>query len=232
MTTLKTKEEKVQRRSQPRKRVAFSAPKTVATKAMYVGQCLRGFGRILTSGCASIARNASDSPLLRLPFEIRNKIWIEVLGERLIHLDCRPDIESDSDTDEESHPEMVRGGASFSIPSSCLRHKVCEHDCPEDEPDGKVLNAGDRDGCYWIWSHHLCTADFDLPETLHSIKCGNNETLQLSLLPVSRQMYVEVNRVLWTTNTFSFAHGTMFQDFLMRRNVHQKRMIRSLLDYC
>ena len=44
-----------------------------------------------------IQRNAQSSPLLRLPLEIRRKILIEVLGDRLIHLKYTSQFDFDLD---------------------------------------------------------------------------------------------------------------------------------------
>ena len=41
---------------------------------------------------AIFRRNASESPLLRLPSEIRNRIWVFVLGERMLHFRHKLDI--------------------------------------------------------------------------------------------------------------------------------------------
>ncbi|KAL8634695.1 MAG: hypothetical protein Q9228_007725 [Teloschistes exilis] len=66
---------------QSKERVAFSVPKNAATKAL-------------------ITRNATDSPLLRLVLEIRNKIWTEFLGDRLVHIEYYEDYSNfDSDGD-------------------------------------------------------------------------------------------------------------------------------------
>lgn len=52
--------------------------------------------------------------------------------------------------------------------------------------------------------------------------------MRLTVLRACRQMYAEANEILWTTNTFSFTDGITLKRFLMTRNIHQKRLIRSL----
>ncbi|KAL9611712.1 MAG: hypothetical protein Q9204_009005, partial [Flavoplaca sp. TL-2023a] len=52
--------------------------------------------------------------------------------------------------------------------------------------------------------------------------------MHLTLLRASRQIYVEANRILWTTNTFSFNDGPTFGEFMKTRNIHQKRLIHNL----
>lgn len=50
------------------------------------------------------------APLLRLPGEIRDKIWAEVLGDRLIHFylepDNKSDINSQDDLDMDSRDDL------------------------------------------------------------------------------------------------------------------------------
>ncbi|KAL8977180.1 MAG: hypothetical protein Q9177_006692, partial [Variospora cf. flavescens] len=41
-------------------------------------------------------------------------------------------------------------------------------------------------------------------------------------------IYVEANRILWATNTFSFSDGVTLKDFMKTRNAHQKRLIHNL----
>lgn len=52
--------------------------------------------------------------------------------------------------------------------------------------------------------------------------------MRLTILRLSRQIYVEANKVLWTTNTFSFTDPMAFKRFMSTRSVHQKRMLRNL----
>ena len=52
--------------------------------------------------------------------------------------------------------------------------------------------------------------------------------MRLSVLRSCRQMYVEANNMLWTSNTFSFADPTTFERFMMTRTINQKRLIKSL----
>ncbi|KAL8975301.1 MAG: hypothetical protein Q9197_000469 [Variospora fuerteventurae] len=52
--------------------------------------------------------------------------------------------------------------------------------------------------------------------------------MHLTVLGASRQIYVEANRILWATNTFSFSDGVTMKDFMKIRNAHQKRLIHNL----
>ena len=52
--------------------------------------------------------------------------------------------------------------------------------------------------------------------------------MRLSVLRSCRQIYVEANNILWTSNTFSFADPTTFRRFMMTRTINQRRLIMSL----
>ncbi|KAL8787814.1 MAG: hypothetical protein Q9213_002001 [Squamulea squamosa] len=202
MTKRKKSIEKALTKSKPRKQVAFSIPKA-STKAI-------------------IVRNASTSPLLRLPPELRNRIWTEVLGKRLIHLSH---IRSDNSSDDESSGDdhNFYGRRQWT-------HLVCQHDCPEDQPDRRVVDDEDEEEFIWEIAHYECDPNdyaFD-PYLPASERFCDHLFMHLNILRVSRQVYVESNQVLWTTNTFSFDEGTSLKFFLNTRNIGQRRLIRNL----
>ena len=101
MTNRKAEEEKAARKpTKSRKRYAFTTP-NASTNAMY--GCLSESIDSLLMYQLSIARNASTSPLLRLPLEIRNNIYTEVLRNRLIHLRYLYGDDVSFETNEEMH---------------------------------------------------------------------------------------------------------------------------------
>ncbi|KAI4250323.1 MAG: hypothetical protein LQ352_005376 [Teloschistes flavicans] len=158
----------------------------------------------MTDGNLSFERNASSSPLLRLPREIRDKIWTEVLGDRLIHFYMERDS---SDTESHNnHDYEVDEGPRYEWhqrqSSYTLRHGVCEVDCP----DVGTLDSPHESKCYY----------------------GNDESLSLTLPRSCSQIYMETDEILWKTNTFAFAQSSQFYYFMMKRNIHQKRLIRKL----
>ena len=55
-----------------------------------------------------------------------------------------------------------------------------------------------------------------------------NRELQLYLLRTCRQIYTEVNQVMWGTNIFSFNDVHSFSCFMNDRNNYQKRLIKKL----
>ncbi|KAL9016626.1 MAG: hypothetical protein Q9185_006038 [Variospora sp. 1 TL-2023] len=199
--------------TRPRKRVAFTKAKA-STKAI-------------------IARNAAVSPLLRLPSELRDKIWTYVLGDRLVHLDHRHPT-----SNIDYHPYFDFEASDDGNADGCLapnswdpwQHIVCQHDCPEDEPDKKVAlleGDGEEDGI-WVQPHDECYPHFPYCRDLRPHVTLDNSKMHLTVLCASRQIYVEANRILWATNTFSFGDGVTLKDFMKTRNAHQKRLIHNL----
>ena len=52
--------------------------------------------------------------------------------------------------------------------------------------------------------------------------------LDIGVLRVCRQLYIEANQVLWRTTTWSFTHALAFSQFMDRRNALQRRLMRKL----
>ncbi|KAL8650956.1 MAG: hypothetical protein Q9210_003519 [Variospora velana] len=217
MTKRKAKKEKARRNSKPRKRVAFTAPKTAAAKAI-------------------IARNASESPLLRLPFEIRNRIWKEVLGNNLVHIQYSYDDQSVGyETNEEMHryENSCWTWISKKTYGSAWRHLICADDGPEDRPDKKKVGYRCFDASQkvtsWVRPHENCHSFYRLNGPSRPLDSGwEHATMRLTVLRASRKLYVEANQIVWTTNTFSFTDSITLKRFMMTRNIHQRRLIRSL----
>ena len=171
------------------------------------------------------------SPLLRLPLEIRNKIWSEVLGDRLVHFRYLYDDEVSFETNEELH---IGFNWSYKLQrgyGSAWRHVICEEDCPENQENRKFTNM--KGEVYWLSSHDACETNLRCdpvePDMIYKESCyAGREMMRLSVLRSCRQIYVEANNILWTTNTFSFADGTTLKRFMMTRTINQKRAIKSL----
>jgi hypothetical protein len=63
----------------------------------------------------SIQHNSIESPLLRLPLEIREPIWSVVLGERLLHLAYNNSDISDADSGEDGGEPVYPWVAIFCL---------------------------------------------------------------------------------------------------------------------
>ena len=174
--------------------------------------------RTLTDFAHSIARNATTSPLLTLPTEIREQIWTEVLGNSLIHLDYDYDGELSFKDNETLNPHP-------------WKHLICQEDCKENRPDVKhsfETEAGTQ--IHYLSAHAGCEPDYDFeaPDSEGPIDFSDHETMRLTALRVCNQVYTEASRVLWSSNTFSFRDGITLKRFLTTRNIKQKGMMRSL----
>lgn len=187
---------------------------------------------ILTS-CYSIKENASASRLLQLPLEIRHKIWTEVLGNRLVHVKYCNDFELSLEAYEDLHDESEWSHKPKKKYGSAWRHLVCKEDCPRNHEGSKLTTQEEEEDDDWPLPRPPCEWSLDYnptePSTIYEEgDCDGHEMMHLGVLRSCRQIYTEANRVLWTTNTFSFADPATFKRFMMTRNIHQKRFIRSL----
>lgn len=152
-----------------------------------------------------------------MPLEIRNKIWALVLGDQLIHLE---------------YLDKIAKYASHGLTEKrqVWQHIVCQHDCPENLTIKKSTwrkSNGDEETFIWQQPHHHC--DVQLAYELGSeYKQSSHESVHLTALRVCRQMYIEANDVLWSTNTFSFNHAAISLDrFMSARTTRQKQSLKS-----
>jgi len=202
------------------------------------GRCYQGYVCLpfdltvigITYVARSIVINASISPLLQLPLEIRNKIWRKVLGNRLIHVKYRRDDKFRSQNTQSPHRTCKSHQDSCKI---AWRHIVCEYDCPENQRDeSMMISPTGRKDILWIGPHSSCKLHYDpcdyKPSIGSSAGFRDHKTMHLTALRASRQIYVEANQVLWSSNTFSFADGVTLKRFMETRNIHQKRLIHNL----
>ena len=117
-----------------------------------------------------------------------------------------------------------------------LQHYVCVHEQSEtaiyqqwkaDIENGSVKPVDD-------WKHkNECIVEFQCNEPFCAEKESHQEEnsgkkLQLALLRTCRQVYVEANPLLWTTNTFSFGEVRLLRDFVAQRNMKQKQLLKKI----
>ncbi len=154
-----------------------------------------------------------------------------MLGDRLIHLRYLFDDEVSFETNEELHRVLHWSPELETTYGSAWRHVVCKEDCHENQEDEKLTTSDGE--ILSIRSHQKCESNlnYDPIEPNKIYKewyCDDREMVRLSVLRSCRQIYVEANKMLWTTNTFSFADATTLKRFMMTRTVHQKRSIESI----
>lgn len=108
--------------------------------------------------------------------------------------------------------------------SSAWRHVICQADCPENQEDQKTTYPdldGDGEEVVWLGPHSKCDDSMD---SLY----GDRETLPLQILRSCRQMYIEANQILWSSNSFSFNESIASKCFMGTRTVIQKRALKRL----
>lgn len=160
-----------------------------------------------------LAPSGSSSPLLRMPSEIRSKIWRMLLGDRLIHLEYLGHIPT---------------GVGQRTETEIFRHTVCENDCPEDEMVEHSIRSRCAAGKEVIWRQPHFDCDRKLAYKGDSNK-WTHKSVHLKALRVCRQIHDEASYVLWTTNTFSFNDAAKtFYHFMSGRTTYQKELIKSL----
>ena len=152
-----------------------------------------------------------------MPLEIRNSIWALVLGDQLIHLEYLDTIAEFASNGQIENRQI-------------WRHIVCDRDCPESvliEESTRRDRNGDEE-TIWRQPHHHC--DVQLAYEIGSeYEQPGHESMHLTALRVCRQMYIEANDVLWSTNTFSFNDAAISLDrFMSARTTRQKRSLRKL----
>ena len=154
-----------------------------------------------------------------------------MLGDRLIHLRYLYDDEVSFETNELLHSGLHWSDELKTTYGSAWRHVICERDCPENQEDEKRTTRGGE--ILSIRPHQICesylTYNPIAPDNIYKEwYCDGREMVRLSVLRSCRQIYVEANKILWTTNTFSFADATTLKRFMMTRTINQKRSIASI----
>ena len=156
----------------------------------------------------SIKVNAAQSPLLRLPGEIRDRIFRLVLGEKTVHIYQIFD-----------GVFKVRRWSS----NGRIYHRVCVASQSEDELYENFSK------CKSEKSTVDCAATRTSPFQQRHDNCYSVALqLDLNLLSSCRQIYEEANFLLWTTNTFAFARPWALRSFVDRLNFAQRKKLCSI----
>jgi hypothetical protein len=157
----------------------------------------------------STARNAVESPLLRLPAELRESIWTLAFGMRTVH---------------------PRSNGAYSWKSGVKRstYRQLSFDyCQEEFSDNEIYQMsldGQSEESPRYWKHpnmmdpgghipsfrgmHICARWEPGEEELTEPRCEQ-------LVPlVCKHIYYEATPVAWKTTTFSFSVSGYFQDFV------------------
>lgn len=154
-------------------------------------------------------RNA-ESPFLRLPLELKTRIYEFVCGGQTVHMDvnqrgdgfshhlCREEL-----SEEEVQKKFDTSEAVWYVPETADRHIGC---CAHRYPN---------EGC------STCFRPSCKPRP-------PNEMLETNILHCCRQMYLESQFVPYYANTFSFSYARMLGHFCRQIPGRYKTVIRSL----
>lgn len=149
----------------------------------------------------SIKQNAANSPLLRLPREVRDKIWRYAVGDRFIHVAM-------------DKPLKFRHEICYAPVTEQEAHHLF-HDL-EYEQQAQTRHTSD-DMRVFFNRHRDCYKQAVGPRHLH-----------VEALQICRQVYVEMNPILWATNTWSFEESYYLPKWLDLRNATQRRSLAKL----
>jgi hypothetical protein len=157
----------------------------------------------------STARNSQESPLLRLPAELRERIWGPAFGNKTVH------PRSSGDYNWKPGFKRSRGRQ--------LSFDYCQERFSDHEMYQMSLDGQSKESPHY-WKHadmmdpdehipsfrgmHLCARWEPDEEELTELGCEQ-------LVPlICKQIYYEATPVAWKTITFSFSISGYFQDFV------------------
>jgi hypothetical protein len=184
--------------------------------------------------------------LLRLPLEIRDRVWSHVFHDgRLLHI---KHVEHLSDYQYLSDSDSDRDAGLGAKWRKTWRNAFCESlDTPYDTyekskekyqttpgPDG-VLWATIQELDHWF-PHRDCERHLEL-QYPHDHRWGSptrwvcdsdRETVQFQILRVCHQTYFEANRVFWSNTILSFNDPGSFRQFMADRTSFQKKQLQKL----
>lgn len=153
----------------------------------------------------STARNAQESPLLRLPAELRERIWAYAFGMKTVH--PIGNALRHWDTSPRRSKEWV---VSF---------RPCREEYSDDEIYKMSLD-GQLDGSPHFWKHPgMMDTDWEVAHHRGLHLCARWHLQKIPgephlIPPVCKQLYYEAIPAAWKTITFSFMESGYFQHFL------------------
>ncbi|KAF1958435.1 hypothetical protein CC80DRAFT_592132 [Byssothecium circinans] len=138
-------------------------------------------------------RNAEESPLLRLPAEIRNEIWELAFGHRNVH----PHIE-----DVKTYWTRSKSGRH----QRTITYSPCDPGLSTQEQCNTVMRGGGElaVGISGTWEDSRS----------YYRLMGKEETASTLVPLVCKQIYYEALSLVWETTTFTFNEPRVFQRFL------------------
>lgn len=172
--------------------------------------------------------------MLRLPFELRENIYKELLGDRLIHIEYTYWQHAEYDPDRT---------ATWPDPPFCDEcYLTCVGCLQEETKDLQAVPIWDK--CPSLCTAHLqplsplpyTSADVEVtpepwPESRSTVRKPNGRALDVTVLRSCRQIYNECHHVLYSNNTFSFNNPHVFLCFMKTIHRTNLRQIKYLQLY-
>ena len=149
------------------------------------------------------ARENAESPLLRLPVELKTRIYEYVCGGQTVHIDWRH---------RRFHHHLCK---------TCLSEEEAQKEFDASEEVWYARETADR---------HLrcCTDHYDCTRCTDSLSHLGCAKLDIRLLLCCRQLYLESNIVPYYANTFSFGSVDSLTNFCRLTPKKYRIAIRSL----
>lgn len=189
----------------------------------------------------AIIKQNAETPLLRLPLELRKSIWHYLLGDRTIHIKFAP-------THRWEEKIRCRGPARSAFKGH-FTYIVCEANISEQaacdmfENGASDMKAAEKDtvmdtglcrnrhaDCYACYDDCLdknyVMYDKNVGKPIDLERLRRNR-MHLDILRVCRQAYIEANSVLWGSSLWSFTHSLAFSKFMEYRNAVQRREMKT-----
>ncbi|KAL8856305.1 MAG: hypothetical protein Q9178_007069 [Gyalolechia marmorata] len=179
-------------------------------------------------------QNSKSSPILRLPVELREKIYKQLLGDRLIHIEYTHWRHEDYD------PDRMATWPDPAFYEECrLSYVTCLQEGTDSSKDSPLW-----DRCFSVCTGHL-QPPTPLPYSRESvevtsepwhksrsiIKKPNERAIDGIILRSCRQIYNECCQVLYVSNTFSFNNPRVFLRFMQTIHTTNLGQIRRLQLY-
>ncbi|KAI6854317.1 hypothetical protein KC338_g9317 [Hortaea werneckii] len=179
---------------------------------------------------SSRARNNRDSPFLRLPPEIRNRIYDFCLGKSVIHIStttCEK-AERGSYSKSELHGTVKASPSPLFVK---FVHVICDRSVDAERNiwgNSEDTNQPEVPSYYAYYARHSqCT---------EALKCGQKKrathSLPMSLIRACRDIHREASLIPYANNTFAFGNVAELELFITRSLLApQRAAIKTLQIY-
>ena len=190
----------------------------------------------------SSLNNHNLVPFLRLPFELRLRIYHYLLGDEFVHLRYQK-------YSTEKYFKIINrfqhNLCQYPLSETDIYERLKAGNLPDPSIRPRIRGGGaksfeevqqymlERRGLSFPLRHDMCKTtliDGKVDDKVLPQPCvdARKHRLQLGILQTCRQLYEEASTVLWTTNTFSFEDWSCFKAFINPRKVPPRTQLSKL----